>query len=121
MREPYSVATCSGVSRPSDPAQVESFQLGAYRLSAAYLVPGTRSGIIDSSSNGWRRNLHRSRGFAGSSVQNTFDRVGRGLQVEQFGVLTTKGHQFVVAAMFCHSAVIKNIDPVRGPYGGEAM
>src|SRR5262245_1315218 len=55
------------------------------------------------------------------SIHHMIDRVRRGLQMKQLGVLSTKSHQLIVSAMLDHPSMIKYIDPVGGPYGGEPV
>src|SRR5215212_641878 len=67
------------------------------------------------------RILPATTGSARSSVHDVVGRVRRRLQVEQLGIPTTKTHQLIVGTLLHHSPTVKNVDPVRGPYRGEAM
>jgi hypothetical protein len=50
------------------------------------------------------------------SISGSVDRVRRSLQMEQLGVLTTQGHQLIMAALLNDPPMIKNVDPVGGSY-----
>src|SRR5512133_2876287 len=60
-------------------------------------------------------------GRAGLSVHDVISRVRRSLQMEELGVLPTQSQQRIMSAVLDHPPMIKNVDSVGGPYGGEPV